>query len=139
MSFKPKQDLSFFDQFVNDWHLAASKANFDDYFEKMSENSIFIGTAPGERWTKTEFQTFSKPFFDKGKAWDFKSKERNWYFSKDKKTAWFDEVLDTWMLDCRASGVMQKIKGEWKIVFYDLHVLIENEKMDGFLKLRKED
>jgi hypothetical protein len=125
-------------QLINDWHLAASEANFDAYFNKMDENSIFIGTAPEERWTKKQFQEFSKPFFDKGKAWDFKSTERNWAFSKDKKTAWFDEKLDTWMLDCRGSGVVSKINGKWKIVFYDLHVLIENEKMDAFLKLRKE-
>jgi ketosteroid isomerase-like protein len=124
-------------QLIDEWHLAASQANFDAYFNKMTENSIFIGTAPEERWTKKQFQNFSKPYFDKGKAWDFKSTERNWYFSKDKKTAWFDEKLNTWMLDCRASGVVSKIRGKWKIVFYDLHVMIENEKMEDFLNLRK--
>ena len=103
----------------------------------MSENSVFIGTAPNERWTKSQFITFAKPFFDKGKAWDFKAKNRKWSYSEDRKTAWFDEELSTWMQDCRGTGVVQLINEEWKIVFYDLHVLIENEKIKEFIELRK--
>ncbi|MES2589549.1 MAG: nuclear transport factor 2 family protein [Bacteroidota bacterium] len=132
-----KDDVKELDKFVNDWHLAAANADFSAYFDKLDESSIYIGTAPNERWTKKQFMDFSKPFFDKGKAWDFKSTERNWYFSDDGKTAWFDEVLDTWMMDCRGSGVMKKKNGKWKIMFYDLHVLIENEKINQFLDLRK--
>jgi ketosteroid isomerase-like protein len=127
-------------QQVNDvldaWHLAAANAEFDNYFNKMTDDAVFIGTAPGERWDKKAFMNFSKPYFDKGKAWSFKSTKRTVSFSKDKKTAWFDEVLDTWMKDCSGSGVLVKEKGTWKIAFYDLHVLIENEKMDDFLNLR---
>lgn len=126
-------------QLVDAWHLHASQANFNSYFDLMAENAVFIGTAPGERWTKKEFMEFCKPYFDRGKAWDFKSRKRNWTFSANGKTAWFDEVLDTWMLDCSGSGVVRKIKGQWKIVFYDLHVLVENEKMKEFLELRKSE
>lgn len=124
-------------QLIDDWHSAASKADFDGYFGKMSEQSVYIGTAPNERWTKTEFIAFAKPYFDKGKAWDFKAKNRKWGFSEDGKTAWFDEELTTWMEDCRGSGVIQFINNEWKIVFYDLHVIIENEKIKEFIQLRK--
>lgn len=124
-------------QLIDDWHLAASKADFEGYFGKMSEQSVYIGTAPNERWTKTEFISFAKPYFDKGKAWDFKAKNRKWGFSEDGKTAWFDEELNTWMKDCRGSGVVQLINHEWKIVFYDLHVIIENEKIKEFIQLRK--
>lgn len=122
---------------VDDWHLAATNADFNGYFDKMHESSVFIGTAPGERWTKVEFILFAKPFFDKGKAWDFKASNRQWGFSDDGKTAWFDEELDTWMLGCRGSGVLKKVKGGWKIMFYDLHVLIENEKTQAFIELRR--
>lgn len=125
------------DQLIDEWHLAASKADFEGYFDKMADQAIFIGTAPNERWTKTAFITFAKPYFDKGKAWDFKAKNRKWSFSEDRKTAWFDEDLTTWMEDCRGSGVVQFINQEWKIVFYDLHVVIENEKIQAFIELRK--
>ena len=124
------------DNFVNEWHLAASKADFDRYFNAMDESFVFLGTAPGERWTKEQFSLFSKPYFDKGKAWDFKASNRKWAFSSNRKIAWFDEDLDTWMRSCRGSGILVKKKGEWKLVYYNLHVLIENEKMTDFIKLR---
>lgn len=127
------------DQFVDNWHLAATKADFNGYFGAMDETFIFLGTAPGERWSKKEFSTFSKPFFDKGKAWDFKASNRKWNYSSNGKIAWFDEDLDTWMRGCRGSGILMKKKGEWVIVYYNLHVLIENEKMDQFILLRDEE
>jgi hypothetical protein len=125
------------DQLVDQWHQSAATANFDAYFDFMDDAFVFIGTAPNERWTKSEFATFSKPYFDRGKAWDFKPNNRKWNFAMDGKTAWFDEELDTWMSGCRATGILVKRKNKWKIIHYDLHVLIENEKMTDFLELRK--
>lgn len=131
------QPVDTLNSLVDQWHVNAAQSKFDDYFGFMSDAFVFIGTAPNERWTKVEFAAFSKPYFDLGKGWDFKPTNRKWNFSKDGKTAWFDEELDTWMQDCRATGVVEKINGKWKISHYDLHVLIENEKMDEFLKLRE--
>lgn len=122
--------------FVDTWHVYASDANYEGYFGAMDESFIFLGTAPGERWTKEEFSAFSKPYFDKGKAWDFKASNRHWNFSKNGKMAWFDEDLDTWMRGCRGSGILIKRKGEWKIIYYNLTVLIENEKIQPFIELR---
>ena len=125
------------DQFIDEWHAAASKADFNAYFGVMDESFVFLGTAPGERWEREEFAAFSKPYFEKGKAWDFKPSNRNWMFTKNKKMAWFDEDLDTWMEGCRGSGILVKKKGEWKLVYYNLTVLIENEKINEFIDLRK--
>ena len=132
----PKIEL---DEFMDDWHAAAGQANYDDYFGPMDESFVFLGTAPGERWSKTDFSKFSKPYFDAGKAWDFKASNRTWNFSKNKKIAWFDEDLDTWMEGCRGSGILQKKKGNWAIVYYNLTVLVENEKIKEFIELRKEE
>ncbi|MEN9399604.1 MAG: hypothetical protein RL632_705 [Bacteroidota bacterium] len=121
---------------IDQWHLDAAQAKFDDYFAITSEDFVFLGTAPGERWTKIEFQAFCKPYFDKGKAWDFKASNRQWTYSKNGKMAWFDEDLDTWMRGCRGSGILILEKGEWKLVYYNLTVLIENEKMKEFIELR---
>jgi ketosteroid isomerase-like protein len=38
--------------FVNNWHQAASNANFSEYFNSMSDDFVFLGTAPNERWNK---------------------------------------------------------------------------------------
>ncbi len=125
------------DLMVDKWHQSASQTNFDAYFNFMRDDFVFLGTAPGERWNKEQFATFSKPYFDKGKAWDFKASNRNWQFSKNGKIAWFDEDLDTWMMGCRGSGILIKHKRKWKIAYYNLTVLIENEKMTEFIELRK--
>jgi hypothetical protein len=124
------------DILVNKWHEAAAKANLDEYFAPTTDNFIFLGTDPEERWDKETFKAFCKPYFDQGKGWDFKSTERHWVFSKDKKIAWFDERLDTWMDECRGSGICVKEKGKWKLAYYNLTVLIENDKIKEFIELR---
>jgi len=138
MTSKPDPQVEL-DKMINDWHVAAAQGNFDGYFGVTTEDFVFLGTAPGERWTQEEFMSFCKPYFDRGKAWDFTPSNRVWQFSKNGKTAWFDEDLDTWMRGCRGTGIVQKVKGEWKIVYYNLHVLIENEKMDAFIQLRDQE
>jgi len=124
------------DKIIDQWHLDATNAKFEAYFDAMTEDFVFLGTAPNERWLKSEFAAFCKPHFDKGKAWDFKASDRNLVFSKNKKMAWFDEDLTTWMEGCRGSGIMIKSKRKWKLAYYNLTVLIENEKINEFIALR---
>jgi hypothetical protein len=126
------------DQQIDEWHLAAAKADFNSYFRFMDDSFVFLGTAPGERWNKQAFAQFSKPYFDKGKAWDFKPSNRIWSFSPDKTIAWFDEELETWMRGCRGSGILMLQNDTWKLVYYNLTVLIENEKIKKFIDLRDE-
>jgi hypothetical protein len=136
LTFGQKVELQL-NELLNEWHVSAAKADFKKYFEVTAENFVFLGTAPSERWNKKEFQAFCKPYFDKGKAWDFKPSNRKWDFSKDVKIAWFDEDLDTWMKGCRGSGICILEKGKWKIAYYNLTVLIENEKIQKFIELRE--
>jgi hypothetical protein len=123
---------------VNNWHKSAAEANYTKYTEVMSEKFVFLGTAPGERWNKTTFLDFCNPYFEKGKAWDFTATNRMWEFNKDSTVAWFDEDLDTWMRGCRGSGILEKENGIWKLSYYNLTVLIENEKIKNFIELRDE-
>jgi hypothetical protein len=120
------------------WHKHATLAKFDEYFAETTENFVFYGTAPGEKWDKEAFKTFCKPYFDSTRTWRFTPSNRVWNFSKDGKIAWFDEDLQTWMLDCRGSGVCEKTKKGWKLAYYNLSVVIENEKIQEFIKLRKD-
>ena len=121
---------------LDNWHRAAAKANFNDYFNAMAEDGIFIGTDATENWNKAAFEAYSKPYFDKGKAWSFTPLERHIYFSKDGKTAWFDELLDTQMKICRGSGVVEKVKGTWKIKHYVLSMTIPNDNSDAVIKIK---
>jgi len=124
---------------LNNWHTAASEANYENYFGKMDSASIFIGTDATENWTKQDFESYSKPYFDKGKAWDFKVLERNVYLSDSKKMAWFDENLDTKRGTFRGSGVIEKKQNTWTIKHYVLSVPISNEDMDKVVRITKEN
>lgn len=121
---------------LDDWHKAAAEANAKQYFGALTDDAIFIGTDATENWNKKEFEAFAKPFFDKGKAWDFKPLERHIYLSKDQKTAWFDELLDTWMKVCRGSGVMVKVGNEWKIQHYVLSMTVPNDNTNEVIKIK---
>ena len=122
---------------IDEWHQNAANAAFDAYFDITSDDFVFLGTAPGERWEKKDFMTFCKPYFDKKSTWDFKPSDRRWNFSEDGNTAWFDESLETWMQGCRGTGILSKKEGRWFLSYYNLHVLIENDKIQEFISLRK--
>ena len=131
-------DYKELDQLIDNWHKAAADADFEAYFSITTPDFIFLGTDPSERWTKKQFMSFCKPYFDKGKAWSFKPLSRDWEIKKRAKVIWFDEKLDTWMNTCRGSGILVKRKGKWKLIYYNLTVLIENEKIQKFIELRKQ-
>lgn len=121
---------------LDSWHKAAAEANYDNYFNAMTDDAIFIGTDATENWNKSAFQSFSKPYFDKGKAWSFTCIERHLYFNDDRTIAWFDELLDTQMKICRGSGILVLQKGKWKIKHYVLSMTIPNDKSDEVVKIK---
>jgi hypothetical protein len=119
------------------WHKSAAIADSASYFDAMTKDAIFIGTDSSEIWNKTQFLDYSSPHFKRGKAWSFTSYFRNVYFSEDKKTAWFDEVLKTRFGPCRGSGVLVKVKSKWMIKHYVLSAAVPNDKMDAYINLLK--
>lgn len=121
---------------LENWHKAAAEANYDRYFSLMAEESVFIGTDPTENWNKKEFMEWSKPYFDKGKAWSFSTLDRNIFFAEDGEIAWFDELLDTQMGICRGSGVAVREGDDWKIKHYVLSIAIPNENVDAVTSLK---
>ena len=126
-------------RFMDAWHQAAADANASLFFGSMDEDAVYVGTDASEVWSKEAFVQFAKPYFDKGKAWSFKSIKRNIYFSKDNKTAWFNETLDTWMGICRGSGVLKKKGNGWKIKHFVLSVTVPNEQIEKFIDLVQKD
>jgi len=136
LSFAQNQAETPINQTLDAWHKAAAEARFNAYFEAMTDDAIFIGTDATEHWDKAAFQAFAKPYFDKGKAWNFTSLERHLYFSDDKKTAWFDELLNTQMKICRGSGVLVFQNGVWKIKQYVLSMTVPNDTTDAVIKVK---
>ncbi|WP_350284439.1 nuclear transport factor 2 family protein [uncultured Croceitalea sp.] len=122
---------------LNAWHKAAADADFETYFGLMTYDGVFLGTDATENWQNQEFRAFSKPYFDKGKAWNFTAVERNIYLNEAADLAWFDELLDTQMKLCRGSGVLKKVGNDWKIAHYVLSIAVPNENVSELVAMKK--
>lgn len=120
------------------WHKAAADAAYEDYFDLMTADAVFIGTDAGENWQLDQFKAFSKPYFEAGKAWSFKTLERTIYHPKKSKIAWFDELLETQMGICRGSGVVRLDGKEWKVQHYVLSIAVPNENVSELTLIKKE-
>lgn len=125
------------DKTLDAWHKAAAEADFEGYFGLMTPDAIFIGTDATENWSYGAFKSFAQPYFERGRAWDFVPVERHIFFNESGETAWFDELLDTWMGLCRGSGVLKKDSGAWKIAHYVLSIAVPNENVNELLMLKK--
>jgi len=121
---------------LDEWNAAAAKADYNAYFKNMAADAVFIGTDAKEYWNKKSFMVWTKPYFDRGRAWSFRSMERHVYFDKGGKMAWFDELLETRMKICRGSGVLAKQADGWKIKQYVLSMTVPNEKTDSVVRIK---
>ncbi len=121
------------------WHVAAAKADEARYFGAMTPEFVFLGTDATERWDVPAFRSFAHPYFAKGKAWTFVPHDRYVILSPRGDVAWFDEKLDSASYgECRGSGVVRLVNGEWKIAHYNLTIPIPNELSDAVVKMIRE-
>ena len=123
------------------WHSAASNGSFESYFDRMTEDAVFLGTDETERWTKAEFMGYAREPFGDGHGWTYVSRGPEIAFSDDRQTAWIDEVLDHEKYGVlRGTGVLVRDGDEWKIAQYSLTFLVPNEKASMVVEaIRGED
>ena len=113
---------------LDDFHKAASDADYARYFGHFAKESIFIGTDITERWTLEEFKTYAKPAFDAGNGWTYVPQSRHVYLAEDGQTAWFDEILLSERFgETRGTGVLVMEGGAWKVAQYHLTLPVPNE------------
>lgn len=120
------------------WHEAAATADEEVFFGTMHPRAIYLGTDKTERWTRDELQAWAGKYFERDTAWAFTPLERHLNYSRDGKTAWFDEQLDTWMGVCRGSGVLTREQQGWTLRHYNLSMTIDNDVVDGVIRLHQE-
>jgi hypothetical protein len=123
--------------FIDEWHDDAAHAR-PAYFDKMASNGVYIGTDKTELWSRDEFKAWAKKHFERKSAWAFKASKRNVYLSDDKKFIWFDELLDTQMGVCQASGVIRKTAKGFEIEHYQLSIAVPNQVADRVTKTIKD-
>ena len=110
------------------WHRAASEADGEGYFGRMTADSIFLGTDASERWSLDEFRAYAEPYFDQGRGWTYLSFDRHIIFAADGSTAWFDERLENEKYgELRGTGVLRLEPGGWRIAHYSMSFPIPNE------------
>jgi hypothetical protein len=128
------QNTNEIDTVMNRWHRAAAIADEDTFFGLMTENADYIGTDPSEHWKRDELRKWSEKYFARSSAWDFKPQKRSIYFTPNGQYAWFDELLTTWMGDCRGSGVLVKTNEGWRIEQYVLSMAVLNDLTKDYIK-----
>lgn len=124
---------------LDDWHTAAAEAHEARYFAAMAPEFVFLGTDASERWDLAAFRAFAHPYFAKGKAWTFKPRDRHVMLAPSGDVAWFDEKLDSASYgECRGTGVLRRVDGEWKIAHYNLTIPIPNDLAKEFVEKIRE-
>lgn len=111
--------------FVDEWHDDAAHARLA-YFDKIASDGVYIGTDKTELWHRDQFKQWASRFFERKSAWAFKATQRNVYLSPDRQFIWFDELLDTQMGVCQASGVIRKSAKGFEIEHYQLSIAVPN-------------
>ncbi len=125
-------------QVLDEFHLYAAEARFDDYFHLMHEEGVFLGTDASERWTKTEFMDYARPIMvGQGRGWEYRPRDRHISVRSGLGgVAWFDELLDHDRYGVlRGSGVLVRDEGGWKIMQYNLAFTIPNDDAPAVVEL----
>lgn len=124
---------------LDDFHDAASQADFERYFGHFAPGAVFLGTDASERWSLGRFRDFARPYFEAGQGWTYLPTQRRVYVGGDGRTAWFDELLDNESLGVtRGSGVLVRHEGAWKVVQYHLAIPIPNEIVGEVVEMIRE-
>ena len=94
---------------------------------------MFFGTDIDERWPIDDFNSYVKSRFDTGTGWTYKANGRNIFVAKDKRTAWFDEIVENKSYgEFRGTGVLVLENNEWKISQYNLLLPIPNDYLQKY-------
>ena len=117
------EDLTAVNNILDAYHVAAAEANWESYFQLMSDDGVFLGSDAGERWTKAEFQAYDS----RSNGWNYLPEIRNVNFTPDGGSAWFDEILQSASYGTsRGTGILIKTEQGWKISQYALTFPIPN-------------
>ncbi len=124
---------------IDEFHKAAGAADEPRYFGLMAPDFVFLGTDATERWDLAAFRAFVHPYFSKGTGWTFTPHDRHVTISPAGDAAWFDERLESASYgDCRGSGAVERVGGEWKLSQYNLTIPIPNALAKTIVKMIRE-
>jgi ketosteroid isomerase-like protein len=113
---------------LDEFHAAAAAADEATYLATLTDDMVFLGTAPGERWAGAEWRDFVHSYFSRGKGWAYEPSGRSVVVAPDGGTAWFDETVGNAHYGaCRGSGVLRREGDAWRIAQYNLTIPVPDE------------
>ncbi|MFG0258544.1 MAG: nuclear transport factor 2 family protein [Phycisphaerales bacterium JB043] len=117
------------DLMLDDFHDAASDADFDRYFSHFAPEGYFLGTDASERWSRAMFERYTRARFETGTGWTYAPRTREVVIDLERGYAWFDELLDNERYGTsRGTGTLSRdTHGAWKIEQYHLSFPIPND------------
>jgi len=121
-------DRASVDTVLDEFHDAAAAADEERYAATMTDDVVFLGTAPGERWEGTAWRDFVHSFFSRGKGWAYEPTDRTVVIAAEGNVAWFDETVENRHFGaCRGSGVLRREGGEWRVAQYNLTIPVPDD------------
>lgn len=110
-------------------HKAAAEADAETYFGLYTDDAVFVGTDPEERWDLDAFRAYAAPHFEAAPAWTYTPAEREVHIGPKGRTAWFYETLDHERYGrVRGSGALVVHDGHWRIAQYVLSFPVPNDR-----------
>jgi SnoaL-like protein len=127
------------DAVLDAFHAAAATADEERYAATMTNDVVFLGTAPGERWEGAVWRAFVHSFFSRGKGWRYEPSDRTVVVAEDGQIAWFDETVENPHYGvCRGSGVLRREDGEWRVAQYNLTIPVPDDLVPELVKKIRE-
>jgi ketosteroid isomerase-like protein len=121
-------DRASVDTVLDEFHAAAAAADEERYAATLTDDVVFLGTAPGERWEGAVWRDFVHSFFSRGKGWTYEPSDRSIVIAADGHVAWFDETVENRHFGaCRGSGVLRREGGEWRVAQYNLTIPVPDD------------
>jgi len=116
------------DALLDGMHRASASADGPAYFGSFTDDAVFIGTDPTERWDLAAFRAYALPRFTRGQGWSYTPLRRSVTMGPGRRVAWFDETLEHAQYgQLRGSGVAQRDRNGWRVARYVLSFSVTND------------
>jgi ketosteroid isomerase-like protein len=124
---------------LDEFHDAAASGDKSRYLNLLTEDAVFMGTDETERWPKhPDFAAYVDARFQDGRGWTYAPVERHVRIADRPEVAWFDEIVYSETNGrFRGTGVLVRVRGEWKIAHYALSFLIDNQDWEEVIDITR--
>lgn len=134
LSAQSDADRAAINELLDGFAQAAAQGDQERYLGYFTEDGVFFGTDPEERWPLEEFRPYVASRFRNGSGWTYVPRDRSIFFGPHGATAWFDEAMDSpGGTEARGTGVVVRTDDGWKVAQYNFSIPFPNSLWDQIL------